>query len=139
MAAAIGTGQTVAMTGGLLLIVTHLVAGPLLLQPPRGGLGAPRRLLWWSVSGLPPSPAFWGRLLVLRACAGIGGPALVPCLAACGLLALAAVLVVARGEGEGGEPAVPLQVVLAWGLCGVAIAAALAPLLAVHAVFGAAA
>jgi hypothetical protein len=139
VAAAIGTGQAVAVTGGLLLIVTHLVAGPVLLQPPAAGLETPRRLLWWAVSGLPPSPAFWGRLLILRACAGIGGPTLIPCVAACGLLALAAVLVVARGEGEGGAPTVPVRAVLAWGLCGLALAAGLMPLVAVHAVFGAAA
>ena len=139
MAAGIGTGQSVAVTGGLLLIATHLVAAPLLLQPPRRTLAAPRRLLWLAVSGLPPSPAFWGRLLVLRGCASSGGPATVVCLAACGLMTLASVLVVARGEGGAEAMTAPHQSVLAWGLGMLAVAASLMPLLAVHVVFGGAA
>src|SRR6202022_3078233 len=99
--AAIGSTQPVGISGGLLLLITHLLVGPLLLQPPQEGLGPPRRLAWVALTGVPPTPAFWGRFLVLEACAAANNQAGVLCAAAVGLLFLSAVLTVVRGESAG--------------------------------------
>jgi formate hydrogenlyase subunit 3/multisubunit Na+/H+ antiporter MnhD subunit len=137
VAAAIGTGEPAALGGGLVLILTHLVVGPLLLQPRRSGLGPPRRLAWLALCGLPPSPAFWGRFLVLEACTAFGATAEVACLVAGGLVTVAAVLAVARGDQPaGGEPAPGHRVVAAWVVAMLALAIGLLPMGAVHLVFG---
>ncbi len=136
VAVGIGTGQAVGITGGLLIILTHLVVAPLLLQPPRGGVGWPRRLLWLALSGVPPAPSFWGRVLVLRACAGFGGSATLFCLIALGLLTLASLLAITRADPPTGDRAPLPQVVAAWGLAGAAVAVAVAPMTLMHMVFG---
>ena len=64
-AAAIGTGHIAQSQPALLLLVlTHLLAGPVLLQREGAGGG---RFAWLLLCGLPPSPSFWGRLLVVEA------------------------------------------------------------------------
>jgi len=136
VAAGIGTGEPAALAGGLVLILTHLVVAPLLLQPSRPGLGPPRRLAWLALCGLPPSPAFWGRFLVLEACAAFGAPAAAGCLVAGGLVTVAAVLAAARGETTAGKPAPHHRVAVAWAVALVALAAGLLPMGAVHLVFG---
>jgi len=136
IAAGIGTGEPVALGGGLLLILTHLVAAPLLLQPARPGLGPPRRLVWLAVSGLPPSPSFWGRFLVLEACVAFSDAVAAACLVAGGLLTLAAVLAVAHEETGEGAPAAHRRIAAAWALAAVALAVGLLPMGAVHLVFG---
>lgn len=136
LAAGIGSGEGVALTGGLVLILAHLVAAPLLLQPSRSGLGPPRRLVWLALSGLPPSPAFWGRFLVLQGCVAVSGTLAACLLVAAGLMTLAAVLAVARGERGEELPTPPHQVAAAWALGAVALLVGLLPIGAVHVVFG---
>jgi hypothetical protein len=135
-AAAIGTGQPEATPAVLLLIATHLLAGPLLLQGPRAGLDLPRRGLWLALCGIPPSPSFWGRFLVLQACAGFGGPSAIPCVVAQGLMTLAAILAIARGEGAAAVRARPHQIAAAWALAAAAVVIAVVPLDAIRVVFG---
>jgi hypothetical protein len=137
VAAAIGTGEPTALAGGLVLILTHLVVAPLLLQGQRPGLGPPRRLTWLALCGLPPSPAFWGRFLVLEACVAFGTLVGAACLLAGGLVTVAAVAAVARGEQADGDPAPGHRVVAAWVVVALALAVGLLPMGAVHLVFGA--
>lgn len=137
MAAGIGTAEPAALAGGLVLILTHLVVAPLLLQRQRPGLGVPRRLAWLALCGLPPSPAFWGRFLVLEACAAFGAPAAAGCVVAGGLVTVAAILAAARGETDAGDPAPHYRRAAAWTLAVVALGVGLAPMGAVHLVFGA--
>ena len=136
VAAAIGTGETAAVAGGLLLILTHLVVAPILLQTPRPGLGPPRRLVWLAICGLPPSPAFWGRFLILQACVAFNSSVAAACLLAGGLVTVTAVLTVAQGEPGEGAPAPHHRVVAAWLIAAVALAVGLLPMGAVHLVFG---
>ncbi len=137
VAVGIGTGQPVAVPAALLIILSHLVVGPLLLQDPRAGLELPRRGLWLALSGVPPSPSFWGRFLVLQACAGFGGLIVVACVFAEGLLTLAGVLAITRGAVSGGQAAARHQVAAAWALTLAAAAVSLVPMAAIQLVFGA--
>jgi formate hydrogenlyase subunit 3/multisubunit Na+/H+ antiporter MnhD subunit len=134
--AGVGTGEAAAVAGGLLLILTHLVVAPILLQRPRPGLDPPRRLVWLAICGLPPSPAFWGRFLILQACVAFSAGIAVACLVAGGLVTVTAVLTVAQGEPGVGERAARHQVVAAWLIAAVALSVGLLPMGAVHFVFG---
>jgi hypothetical protein len=91
-AAATGSGHlTLALTAGLLLVVTHLALGPLLMQPAGPPEAGPRRLAWALLAGLPPAPAFWGRLVALEAVAQVSPPAVAAAAAVVFLLSLACV------------------------------------------------
>jgi hypothetical protein len=136
VAAGVGTGEAAAVVGGLLLILTHLVVAPILLQRPRPGLGAPRRVVWLAICGLPPSPAFWGRFLILQACVAVSPGVAAPCLVAGGLVTVTAVLTVAQGEPGEGARAPYHRVLAAWVIAAVALAVGLLPMGAVHLVFG---
>jgi hypothetical protein len=134
--AAIGTGQPQAGAAALLLVLTHLVAAPVLLHDSRRGLGAPRRLLRLAVSGLPPSPSFWGRLLVLEACAGFGAAVLVAGLVVEGLMTFAGIVAVAWEDAEGERRAGVAEVAAGWAVTLVAVVMAAAPAAATHLIFG---
>ena len=64
-AAGLGSTHGPGRLGCFVLVLTHLGAAPLLLQSARSALDRQRRLAWLGLSGLPPTPAFWGRYLVL--------------------------------------------------------------------------
>src|SRR5580700_7799052 len=68
-AAVEGARVSPAITGALVILVTHLALAPILLRSRDAGLRWPRRVAWALLSGVPPSPAFWGRLLLLEALA----------------------------------------------------------------------
>jgi hypothetical protein len=136
VAVAIGTGQTVASDAALILILTHLIVGPLLLQTSGRALHLPRRVLWLALSGLPPAPSFWGRLLVMEACAGVGLGVAVVCLIALGALTLAAVLGVAREAGSSARGASIPHLGVAWAAAAAAGAVGVVPVVAIHLVFG---
>jgi hypothetical protein len=137
IAAGVGTGETAAVAGALLLILTHLAVAPILLQTPRPGLGSARRLAWLALCGLPPSPSFWGRFLILEACVAFSSTVTLVCVVAGGLVAVAAVLTVARGEPGEGERAARLRILVAGALGVAALLIGLLPMGAVHLVFGA--
>lgn len=99
-AATIGSGHPgLAQTGGLFLMATHLLLAPLLLQPAQASTTRQRTLAWLLLSGIPPAPSFWGRLILLEALAQVSPVTLVFTLAALGMLSIAAVLG-ARRTGE---------------------------------------
>lgn len=137
-AAALGTGYAPGHLGGWVLILTHLCAAPLLLHPPRDGTGRPRRLTWLALSGLPPSPAFWGRFLVLEALAATGGPALIAGLVAgAGLLAASVRALVEPAPADAGVPAAPVPLrALAWAAALAVTAVGFAPAAIAGQVFG---
>jgi hypothetical protein len=137
VAAGIGSTQPQAVGGGLLLVLAHLVSGPLLLQRARPELLLPRRLVWIGLTGLPPAPAFWGRFLILEACAAANNEAGLLAAVAMGFLFLAAVLVVVRGEQDSVEERGPrLLGSLAWIMPAGALALGLAPAALGRLVFG---
>ena len=116
-AAAIGTGHIAQSQPALLLLVlTHLVAGPVLLQREGAGRG---RIAWLLLCGLPPSPSFWGRLLVLEALTQASFWATVAALVAMSLQFMTSVRVIVEGtrRSETGDEAQP-------GLRGVIVEAA---------------
>ena len=69
VAAVEGAPVSPAMTGALIIVLTHLCLAPILLRSEAAGLLWPRRVAWALLSGVPPSPTFWGRLLLLEALA----------------------------------------------------------------------
>ena len=108
VAMGLATSQPGARLGSLLLLLTHLCAGPLLLQEPSAALARPRRLAWLAVSGVPPTPAFWGRFALLTALtAGFGGAPLLATVPIMGALAIIAgrAAIAAPHAGEDGAPA----------------------------------
>jgi len=69
VAAVEGAPVSPAVSGALILLVTHLTVAPILLRSEDAGMLWPRRAAWALLSGVPPSPSFWGRLLLLEALA----------------------------------------------------------------------
>ena len=136
IAAGVGTGEAAALGGALVLVLTHLVAAPVLLQTPRPGLGPPRRAVWLAVCGLPPSPAFWGRFLILEACVAFNGTVAAASLVASGLITVAAVVTVARGEPATGTRAPHHRIAAAWAFALLGLVVGVLPMGAVHLVFG---
>jgi hypothetical protein len=66
IAAVGGAHNSPAVTGALIIVLTHLTLAPILLRAAEAGLVWPRRVAWALLSGVPPSPAFWGRFLLLE-------------------------------------------------------------------------
>lgn len=63
----LATPNPAARLGTLLLVLAHLSTAPLLLQETAVALDRQRRLCWLALSGVPPSPAFWGRFALTTA------------------------------------------------------------------------
>jgi hypothetical protein len=137
-AAALGSGHQPGRLGGWVLILAHLCAAPLLLHPPRGGTVRQRQLTWLALSGLPPSPAFWGRFLVLEALAATSGVALTAgLLAGTGLVAAAVRSLVEPPPPEAEAPAAtPGLQALAWAAAFAAVAVGFAPAAIAARIFG---
>jgi hypothetical protein len=128
-AAGLGSTHASGRLGCFVLVLTHLGAAPLLLHTARSALDRQRRLAWLSLSGLPPTPAFWGRYLVLLSLAAASGTALLAGLAASAALMGTAARALAGGWRPGDAlPAPRVTRVLAWsvalGLLGLGFAPA---------------
>jgi hypothetical protein len=81
-----------ARLGSLLLMLTHLCVGPLLVQDPASASSRPRRVAWAALSGVPPSPAFWGRFaLVTAVTTAFGGAVLLAAVPVVGAIMVIAV------------------------------------------------
>lgn len=101
-AAALGTLHPPAQLGGYLIVLSHLCAAPVLLNPARPGLERQRRMAWLSLLTVPPLPGFWGRFLCLQAFSAAGNRVSTPAYVAVAVLTAVAV----RGlAGRGAEPA----------------------------------
>jgi hypothetical protein len=130
--------QPGARLGTLLLLLTHLCVGPLLLQDPAAALPRPRHLAWLALSGVPPSPAFWGRFALLAALtAEFGGAPLLATLPVVGAILLIA-LRATTAAGTAGAEAAPGRAarLAAWAPPLAAITVGLVPAQALRALFG---
>ena len=116
VAMGLATPEPGARVGSLLILLTHLCAGPLLLQDPLRALARPRRFAWLAVSGVPPTPAFWGRFAIVSALtAGFGGSPLLLTLPVLGALLVVALRAAAGASGGGDDSAVgPAARLAAW-------------------------
>jgi formate hydrogenlyase subunit 3/multisubunit Na+/H+ antiporter MnhD subunit len=119
-------------------VVTHLCIAPILLRSEGAGLLWPRRVAWALLSGVPPSPTFWGRLLLLEALAAGNVGSTIAAVLAMALIFIASVMAcsgraaVIDGEGWRGR----LPELAAWLLLAVGIAIGLAPQSLTRFVFG---
>ena len=129
IAAVEGAAVSPAITGALIILVTHLTLAPILLRSEGTGLLWPRRAAWALLSGVPPSPAFWGRLLLLEALAAGNIGATVAAVIAMAAIFIAAVMACATRRRV--VPAVGgrgrFYDLVAWLLVAVGIAIGLAP------------
>lgn len=138
VAAVEGAAASPAVTGALIILVTHLTIAPILLRSEDAGLPWPRRVAWALISGVPPSPAFWGRLLLLEALAAGNVGSTIAAVIAMAAIFIAAVLACATraraisGYGWQGR----LGDLAAWLLVAVGIAIGLAPQSLSEFVFG---
>ena len=126
------------MTGALILVVTHLCLAPILMRSEAAGLLWPRRVAWALLSGVPPSPTFWGRLLLLEALAAGNVGSTIAAVIAMASIFVATVMacssraVVLPVRGWHGR----LPELVAWLLLAVGIAIGLAPQSLTRFVFG---
>jgi hypothetical protein len=129
VAAGLGSGHPTATLGLYVLVVTHLCAGPLLIHAERAVFDRPRRLAWLALTGLPPSPAFWGRFLVFEALAATSGLALIlGLLAGAALLSAVVHAVVRPGDADPDSASGSAMVrVVAWLVAIAAVAVGFAP------------
>lgn len=128
--AAVGGGRlSPAVVGALVMVLTHLTLAPILLRSGESGLRWPRRVAWALLSGVPPSPSFWGRLLILEALAAGNVGSTIAAVFAMTAIFVATVMACSTTipvvTGSGWRARIPDAV--AWGLVAVAIAIGLAP------------
>jgi hypothetical protein len=138
IAAVEGASASPALTGAFILLITHLALAPILLRSEDAGLRWPRRVAWALLSGVPPSPAFWGRLLILEALAAGNIGSTIAAVIAMGAIFVAAVMACSTGIRV--RPVQGLRTRLpdlaAWLLVAIGIAVGLAPQSLAGFVFG---
>jgi hypothetical protein len=136
-AAGLGSTHAAGRLGGFVIVLTHLGAAPLLLHAARPGLGRQRRLAWLGICGLPPTPAFWGRYLVLLGLAAASWTTFLVGLAASAALLGTAARSLAGGWRPGQGTPAPLAVrLIAWALALALLGLGLAPAALTGDVFG---
>ena len=129
IAAVEGAPVSPALSGALIIVVTHLTVAPILLRSADAGLLWPRRVAWALLSGVPPAPTFWGRLLLLEALAAGNVGSTIAAVIAMAAIFIAAVLACstrARLRPASGWSR-RLPDLAAWLLIAVGIAIGLAP------------
>lgn len=112
----LATPEPAARVGSLILLLSHLAVAPLLLQDPASAPVRPRRIAWLAASGVPPSPAFWGRFSMMAALTGaFGGGPLIVAIPAVGALVVAAIRgVAAPGASADARVRGPAAAAAAW-------------------------
>ncbi len=138
VAAVEGAPVSPALTGALIILITHLTLAPILLRSEDAGLRWPRRVAWALLSGVPPSPTFWGRLLILEALAAGNIGSTIAAVIAMGAIFIAAVM--ACSTRVGAPPEYGLRTrgpeLAAWLLVAIGVAVGLAPQSLAGFVFG---
>lgn len=138
VAAVEGASSSPAVTGALIILITHLALAPILLRSEEAGLRWPRRVAWALLSGVPPSPSFWGRLLILEALAAGNIGSTIAAVIAMGAIFIAAVMACSNPFRVGAVPALRMRLpdLAAWLLVAVGVAIGLAPQSLASFVFG---
>ena len=138
VAAVEGAPVSPALTGALIILVTHLTLAPILLRSEDAGLRWPRRVAWALLSGVPPSPTFWGRLLILEALAAGNIGSTIAAVIAMGAIFIASVMACSTGIRLARDHALRMRVpeLAAWLLVAIGVAVGLAPQSLAGFVFG---
>jgi hypothetical protein len=139
-AAAIGSGRgAIALSGGLLVVLTHLTLGPLLLASESGPPRGPQRAAWALLCGVPPSPSFWARFLLLEALVQADVATLLATVPAVAAAFIASVLAAVPAAGHGTDAPARDRLgreLIGWVLVAAGLALALVPEAAASVVFG---
>src|SRR6202049_4061349 len=138
VAAVGGARVSPAVSGALIILLTHLTVAPLLLRAGDAELAWPRRVAWALLSGIPPSPSFWGRFLILEALAAGNIGSTVAAVFAMTAIFIATVIAASTRTVAAPRRRWQARVpeVAAWLLVAVGIAIGLAPQSASGFVFG---
>jgi hypothetical protein len=138
VAAVEGAPVSPALSGALIILITHLTLAPILLRSDDAGLRWPRRVAWALLSGVPPSPTFWGRLLILEALAAGNIGSTIAAVVAMGAIFIAAVMACSTRVGDTPEHGLRTRgpELAAWLLVAVGVAVGLAPQSLAGFVFG---
>jgi hypothetical protein len=129
-AAAVGGARvSPAVSGALIILLTHFIVAPILLRAADAALAWPRRVAWALLSGIPPSPSFWGRYLILEALAAGNIGSTVAAVFAMTAIFIAAVMAASTTTvplpGRGWQTRLPE--LAAWLLVSAGVAIGLAP------------
>ncbi|TMB92438.1 MAG: hypothetical protein E6J45_02785 [Chloroflexi bacterium] len=139
-AAAIGSGSTtLALAGALLVVITHLTLAPLLLTAAEGRVRPAHHAAWALLSGVPPSPSFWARFLLVEALVQADPATLfaaVPALAALFIAAVLAALPTRAGDPGASAGHSVARDLAGWVIVATALAVGLVPEAAASFVFG---
>jgi hypothetical protein len=129
IAAVGGARSSPAVSGALIIVLTHLTIAPILLRGGETGLEWPRRVAWALLSGVPPSPSFWGRFLILEALAAGNIGSTVAAVLAMTAIFIATVFACSSRTVAARRPAWGARApeAVAWLLVAVGIALGLAP------------
>jgi hypothetical protein len=129
VAAVEGAAFSPAVAGALIILLTHLTLAPVLLRSEEAGLRWPRRVAWALLSGVPPSPAFWGRFLILEALAAGNVGSTIAAVIAMGAILIASILACSNRAGALATSGLRSRLpdLAAWVLVAVGIAIGLAP------------
>ena len=129
IAAVGGTRSSPAVTGALIIVLTHLTVAPILLRPLDAGLVWPRRVATALLSGVPPSPTFWGRFLLLEALAAGNVGSTIAAVIAMTAIFVATVMACSMKGTVTAAPSWPARVpeAVAWALVAAGIAIGIAP------------
>jgi hypothetical protein len=129
IAAVGGARSSPAVSGALIIVLTHLTIAPILLRGGDAGTQWPGRAAWALLSGVPPSPSFWGRFLILEALAAGNIGSTVAAVLAMTAIFIATVLACSSRTVAAPSPAWRARVpeAVAWLLVGVGVALGLAP------------
>ncbi|MGD0193581.1 MAG: hypothetical protein ABSC35_01815 [Candidatus Dormibacteria bacterium] len=138
VAAVEGAPASPALTGALIIVITHLALAPILLRSEDAGLRWPRRVAWALLSGVPPSPTFWGRLLILEALAAGNIGSTIAAVIAMGAIFVASVMACSTGVRLAPDHGLRGRVpeLAAWLLVAIGVAVGLAPQSLAGFVFG---
>ncbi len=118
-------------------MLTHLCVGPLLVQDPASASSRPRRVAWAALSGVPPSPAFWGRFaLVTALTTAFGGAVLLAAIPVIGAIMVIAVRASAAARARPAAAPGRAARFAAWVPALAAVTVGLLPATALHALLG---
>jgi hypothetical protein len=94
-AAGLASASWAAIAGLEIVFATHIACLPFLAGDRKHGRG------WWmALSAIPPAPGFWGRLLIVQACAVTNVTSVIAAVTVSSLITIATLIALHRGSAD---------------------------------------